>query len=80
MGRKCPSRLYLGDLGGNCPGGKCPGWFIFLGEGCPGGNYPRGNCPRGNCPGGEFTGHRNFKIPKHLVISCFYQSFTKKTG
>ena len=36
-GGKCPSRFYLGDLGGTVRGGSVRVGFFFLGGNCPGG-------------------------------------------
>ena len=57
---------------GNVRGGEVSGSGFFLGEDCPGGNYPGGKlsawgyCPEGNCPRGvvwwEFTGHRKIEL------------------
>ena len=65
----------------NCPGGKCPGRFFFLGD-YPGGNYPEGNCPLGEVirrklsggepSGGKLTGHRVNTCVSAPLLAWFY--------
>ena len=43
--------LFVHVLGGICPGGKCPGWYMSGGK-CPGWYMSGGKCPGGICPGG----------------------------
>ena len=62
-GREVSGSVFLGDLGGKCPEGKCLGRVFFLegivregtirGGAVRGGKSPGGNCPGGNFPGGN---------------------------